>query len=187
MRPAGREPGEMVEVEGLAVLPCEASERLVVAGDPRQPDFRMVEGEVDDGDAVPYESLDEPVRLRVAAQGDERAVAAPAARKAREAVDDREVPSVRAREPGDALDALGIRRLDHEEDVALLHWRNYSKTAADRYGCDTIPLPLLPVAVRLFAPRLSPIGRALTAAGPRGSVCSLSMTCDFGSESCPKT
>ena len=87
----------------------------------------MVEGEVDDGDAVPYEPLDEPVRLRVAAQGDERAVSAPAAREACEAVDDREVPSVRAGEPGDARDALGVRRLDHEKDVALLHMPNYSK------------------------------------------------------------
>ena len=109
------------------MLAGEAAERLVVAGDPRQLDFWMVEGEVDDGDAVPYEAADEPVGLRIAAQGDERTVAAPAAREAGEAVDDREVPAVRVGEPGDALDALGIRWLNDEKDVTLLQTGDYIK------------------------------------------------------------
>ena len=92
-----------MEVEGFEVLPCKASERLVVAGNAGEADLRMVEGEVDDGDAVPHESADESVCLRVAAQGDERTVSAPPAREARETVDDREVPAVRTCEPGDAL------------------------------------------------------------------------------------
>ena len=111
----------MSEVEGFEVLSCETSECGVVAGDARQLDLGMVQGEVDDGDAVLHERADEAVGLLVAAQRDERAVAAPAAREAREAVDDGEVPAMGLREPGDALDALRVGGLDQQEDVALLH------------------------------------------------------------------
>lgn len=84
------------------------TERRVVAGYARQRDLGMVECQVDYRNAAPNESFDKSVGFFVAAQCDERTVAAPAAREAHEAIDDRQVPAVGLGEPGDTLNAFGV-------------------------------------------------------------------------------
>ena len=81
MRKPGREEDDVTEPALGEVFGSQGADLNVVADDARQADLRMVVGEVDDGNAVPDEALDETIRLRIAAQGDERTVSAPAAGK----------------------------------------------------------------------------------------------------------
>ena len=111
----------MAEVAAEEMLGGGAAGGGMVAGDARDAHVGPLEGEIDHGNAPAAKLAHVFHRLLVRAQRHERAVARPAARQARETVLDHQVPSVRAREAGDALQSRRIGGGDEEEDAALPH------------------------------------------------------------------